>query len=109
MDRKNSLTKYDQMVLEMQESIGLRYFVLAGFLSWLMLAGLLVSPSTYSSVRFHVIDQTGDIARVVVSSLLSIPLLCIALFLCVVATIGLVWLWWKMRRNHIWVSNQIIM
>ena len=109
MGRKTSLTKYDQMVLEMQEGIGLPYSVVAGFLSWLLLAGFLISPSTYSSIRFHVLDQTGDISKVVMSSILSIPLLCIAIFLCAVSAIGLVCLWWKLRRNYIWVNNQIVM
>lgn len=48
MGRKTSLTKYDQMVLEMQEGIGLPYSVVAGYLSWLLLAGFLISPNTYS-------------------------------------------------------------
>ncbi|GJN67152.1 hypothetical protein PLICBS_001176 [Purpureocillium lilacinum] len=105
----NSHTEYDKMILRMDKEIKPYYFGLAGFFSWLLLAGFLVSPTTYSSVRY--IDapkQTGDIGKAVMYAVRNIPLIFIASFACIIAAVGLAWLWTRWHHNHIWVHRYLV-
>ncbi|POR32940.1 Uncharacterized protein TPAR_06837 [Tolypocladium paradoxum] len=84
----HSLSNYDKMILHI-DKIQPYHFGLAGFFSWLLLAGFLVSPSTYASVRYlDAPEKTGDIGKAVVKAMRNIPLIFIASFACLIATIN---------------------
>ncbi|KND88225.1 hypothetical protein TOPH_07129 [Tolypocladium ophioglossoides CBS 100239] len=105
----NSLSEYHKMILHMDEKISPAYFGLAGFFSWLLLAGFLMSPSTYASIRYlDTAEKTGDVGKAVAKAVRNIPLVFIASFACLIATVGLGWLWAKWRRNYVWISRCLI-
>ena len=109
-DYSNSHTEYDKMILRMDKEIKPYYFGLAGFFSWLLLAGFLVSPTTYSSVRYlDAPKQTGDIGKAVMHAVRNIPLIFIASFACIIAAVGLAWLWTRWHHNHIWIHRYLVM
>lgn len=104
----HSLCNYDKMILHM-DKIQPYYFGLAGFFSWLLLAGFLVSPSTYASVRYlDAPEETGDVGKAVMKAVRNIPLIFIASFACLIATVGIGWLWVKWHRNYVWINRYLV-
>lgn len=105
-----SLSRYEQMVLETEKHIPTYYFVLAGFFSWLLLAGFLVSPSTFASVRdMKALDETGYLGRSVKAAIQNFPLFIIAAFGCFIASCGMTALWYIWRHNYVWVCRCLVM
>lgn len=102
------LSQYDRMILEV-DAAHPGYFFLAGVLSWLLLAGFLVSPSTYASIKeSDALDDTGKVGQSLMSAVRNVPLLYIASFACLIATAGLGWLWWRWRHNYVWIKRYVI-
>ncbi|KAK0761668.1 hypothetical protein N5P37_005650 [Trichoderma harzianum] len=97
------------MVLEIDNNIKPYYFILSGFCSWLLLAGFLVSPSTYASVQqSDALDGSGQVAKSIINVVRNVPLIYIASFACLSATIGMAWLWYRFRSNHVWISRYLV-
>ncbi|EHK19874.1 uncharacterized protein TRIVIDRAFT_138653, partial [Trichoderma virens Gv29-8] len=102
-------SRYEEMILEIDHNIKPYYFILSGFCSWLLLAGFLVSPSTYASVQqSDALDNSGKVGESIIHVVRNVPLIYIASFACLSATIGMVWLWYKFRSNHVWTSRYLI-
>ncbi|KAI9146669.1 hypothetical protein HJFPF1_13574 [Paramyrothecium foliicola] len=97
------LSRYDEMILEIDKNISPHYFLTVGFFSWLLLAGFLVSPSTYASVK-----ESSTLDSSVMNAVRNVPLLYIASFACLFATAGLGWLWWRWGHNYVWVNRYVI-
>lgn len=38
----------------------------------------------------------------------SVPLIVVALVACIVATAGIIWLWWRWSMNYIWLNRYIV-
>jgi len=106
---KSKLSRYEEMVLEIDNNIKPYYFILSGFCSWLLLAGFLVSPSTYASVQqSDALDGSGQVAKSIINVVRNVPLIYIASFACLSATIGMAWLWYRFRSNHVWISRYLV-
>ena len=102
------LSKHDEMVLE-NANAPRRDAWGARICSWLLLAGYLVFPSTFASLRSsQVIDDTGRAGKYIVNAVQNVPLLYIASFSCGLATAGLGWLWWKWSHNYVFLISRII-
>lgn len=103
------LSRHDKMILEIDKRIPSCYNILAGFLSWLLLAGFLVSPSAYASMQeSSALQETGQVGRSVMQAVRNVPLLFIASFACLIASAGLAWLWWRWRHNYILINRYVI-
>ncbi|KAH8655737.1 hypothetical protein BX600DRAFT_385525, partial [Xylariales sp. PMI_506] len=77
--------------------------------SWLLLAGYLVFPSTFSSLsNAKILSNTGKAENYIVAAVQNVPLLYIASFCCGIATTGLIWLWIKWSQNYVFLINRII-
>jgi hypothetical protein len=106
---KKGLSRYEEMVLEIDNLINPYYFILAGFFTWLLLAGFLVSPSTYASVQqSNALDRSGAVGKSVISAVRNVPLIYIASFACLGATVGICWLWHRWRFNCVWVRRYVV-
>lgn len=104
------LSKYEEMILEIDNSVQPYYFIFAGFFSWLLLAGFLVSPSTYTSVQqSNAFDKSGAVGKSIISAVRNVPLIYVASFACLGATAGLCWLWYRWSSNHVWTNRYIIL
>lgn len=101
---------YDGMLLEMEHRIPLYYFAAAGFFSWLLLAGYLVSPSTYASMQqSDVFDDAADVAKSLFRVVRNVPALYIASSFCLVAAAGLGYLSYKWWHNPLWIRRNVVL
>ncbi|KAI6044567.1 hypothetical protein EDC04DRAFT_2640980 [Pisolithus marmoratus] len=98
-----SQTRYVEMLLALDDIPNLDK-VLAGFFTWILLAGFILFPGTFASWA----DQPeGTPQREVASIINNVPLLVIAWVCTGVGAAGMLWLWWRRRKNYIWIVNKI--
>lgn len=104
------------MLLE-QDDIPPLHNILAAFFVWLLLAGFLVFPGTFTSIK-ESIDKTeedadwwdDDDARArILRSVRNMPLLVVAAVLCGVAAAGMAVLALRHRANYVWLVNRLLM
>ncbi|KAM3497462.1 hypothetical protein MY10362_009192 [Beauveria mimosiformis] len=89
-------TRYHSMVVQMEQEISLQYGVLAGVFAWLLLAGFLLSPATYTSARYvEALEKAALATKFSIATARNVPVIGLACAACTVATCGLGWLWWK--------------
>ena len=87
----------------------IRYDVYAGCFAWLTLAGYVVLPTTFTSLQnAHGLDKTAG-GKMVKDVSRNIRLLPLASILCSIGIAGTCWLWWKWRRNYIWLMSRIFL
>ncbi|KAK2765843.1 hypothetical protein CKAH01_15523 [Colletotrichum kahawae] len=103
-----AVSRYDQMVLQNDKEIDWWWSLLAKVFSWLLLAGYIVFPFTFASLRrSQVLESMGKVGQTV-SYWVNDCLIALVSVLSGVASIGLAWLWFKWRRNYVWVHLHII-
>ncbi|KAF4486675.1 hypothetical protein CGGC5_v005975 [Colletotrichum fructicola Nara gc5] len=103
-----AISRYDQMVLENDREIDWWWSLLAKAFSWLLLAGYIVFPSTFASLRrSQVLENMGSVGQAV-SDWVNDCLIALASVLSGVASIGLAWLWFRWRANYVWVHQHIV-
>lgn len=104
------LTKYDVLLLDIDQNIHLHYFVSASIFSWLLLAGYLISPSTYASIQqTDVFESAGKATRSVFRVVRNLPLLVIASLGCLIGTAGLAFISYKLWYNCVWVKRYVVL
>lgn len=103
-------TRYMEILLSL-DKIPRIHNILASFFGWLVLAGFVVFPGTFTSIK----DLSGDgqglagEARDILDHVQNIPLLVVAAVCCGIGTIGLLWLVFRWRRNYVWLLNRIFL
>ncbi|KAK4073314.1 hypothetical protein Purlil1_13077 [Purpureocillium lilacinum] len=103
------LSKYDEQILHIDKVIEPWYFIAAGIFTWLLLAGFLMSPSTYASVQeSKALTDTGAVGKSLMTAVRNVPLIYLACFACLIATVGLVILWRKWKSNVVWVNRYLV-
>lgn len=112
-DRQNSVqTRYMNMLLDL-DTIPRMHNIYASFFSWILLAGFVIFPATFTSVSARISDD--NIANnPQVQALLKLStshewLLYIASFSSGIGAAGMVWLWWRWRANFVWLLNRIFL
>ncbi|KAI0117242.1 hypothetical protein F4814DRAFT_415636 [Daldinia grandis] len=83
------------------------YNILARIFHWISLAGLILFPGAFAYFdRISMLQRTvaGRALRRVVR---NIPILYIAGCACVLGGLGIVWLWWTVRHNYIWLISRV--
>ncbi|KAL7918709.1 hypothetical protein ACQKWADRAFT_323545 [Trichoderma austrokoningii] len=108
-------SRYVQMLLH-QDDIPLLHNILAAVFVWLLLAGFLVFPGTFTSLQQSVAKQGHDAhtlgdqaARLIVKSIKNIPLLVIAAIMCGISAFGMLWLAFQHAKNYVWLVNKLFM
>jgi hypothetical protein len=83
--------------------------MLASAFTWVLLAGYIVFPGAFATVREStVLNKIGTAGKVVVR-VANLPLLWVAGFLCGAATVGIIFLWRKNSHNWIWLSDRLFL
>ncbi|KAH0498539.1 hypothetical protein TgHK011_005791 [Trichoderma gracile] len=109
-------SRYVQMLLQ-QDDIPLLHNILASVFVWLLLAGFLVFPGTFTSLQASV-DKQGDdddhtfskeAAKLIVKSIKNIPLLVIAIVMCAISAIGMLVLTMLHAKNYVWIVNKLFL
>ncbi len=110
--RQNSVqTRYMDMLLAM-DTIPRLHNVLSSFFTWILLAGFIIFPGTYTTITKLNNDaqiQGNHTASTILASVKNIPLLVIAGVCTGIGAAGMVWLWWRWRQNYIWLLNKIFL
>lgn len=108
-------SRYVQMLLH-QDDIPLLHNILAGVFVWLLLAGFLVFPGTFTSLQQSVASKGKDAhtlgdqaARLIVRSIKNIPLLVIAAIMCGISAFGMLYLAFRHAKNYVWIVNKLFM
>jgi hypothetical protein len=110
--RQNSVqTRYMDMLLAM-DTIPRLHNLLSSFLTWLLLAGFIIFPGTFTTISN--LDNNAQIqdnhtASTILASVKNIPLLVVAGVCSGVGAAGMIWLWWRWRQNYVWLLNKIFL
>ena len=102
------LTRYSQMVLEANE-IPARDNILAAASLWILLAGYIVLPGTFTSLQNSKSLSNSEAGKVVQRAVQNAPLLGVAGICCVTGVIGICWLWHTWRQNYFWLVNKLFL
>lgn len=103
-------TRYVQMLLGLDEIPRLHNILAAGF-SWILLAGFIVFPGTFTSVQNSAAfkqaanSSSNAVEHQILHEVSHIGLLWVAGSCCVIGAIGLCGLWFRWRENYVWVSS----
>jgi hypothetical protein len=105
-------TRYVQMIMEADE-VPWQYNLLASAAHWVLLAGYLVVPGTFTSLQKSDTVHNGlsdnEAGKLVLNAIQNPPLLALACIFFVVGLIVMGWLYYEYRGNYIWLTNRIFM
>jgi len=86
-----------------------RYTISASLFSWLILAGYLVLPNTFTSLKASKALSGSKGGQILQSTVQNVQLLPLASVLCFIGTVGISWLWYIWRKNYVWLITYIFM
>lgn len=107
-------TRYMEMLLHL-DKIPRLHNIMASVFTWIMLAGFLVIPGTYTEIHTSQTFKNADnpnnsgVAHDIVHSIANIGLLWVSGFLALVGTLGCFYLWFRWRQNYVWLINRIFL
>lgn len=105
-------TCYVRMILE-ADKIPWQHNLLASGAHWVLLAGYLVVPGTFTSLQasatLHNTLSDNEAGEVILNRIQNPPLLALACVLFVVGLTLMGWLYHEYRSNYIWLINRIFM
>jgi hypothetical protein len=80
-------------------------------LQWILLAGFLVFPGTFTSLNNLSDDPNihSAAATDILRKVKHVQLLIVAGVTAGIGAIGMVWLWWRWRVNFVWLLNKIFL
>ncbi|KAH7363985.1 hypothetical protein BKA65DRAFT_490136 [Rhexocercosporidium sp. MPI-PUGE-AT-0058] len=102
-------SRYINMLLHIDE-IPWWHSTLASLFTWLLLAGYVILPGAFTSIRNSRVlsEEAGAAGKAVVKAAQTWPVLTVASVCCVGGASGMCWLWVKWRNNYIWLLRKII-
>ena len=84
--------------------------MLASLFTWLVLAGIVVIPMTFASVRnSHALNEIGKAGNAILGAIQNIPFLWVSGASFTFGVIGLLWLWWENRSSYIWLTDRVFL
>lgn len=103
-------TRYMQMLLDL-DSVPGWHNLLVAISAWLLLAGFVIFPGTFTSIQSIDADDESisDIERWVLKRVRNLPLLVVAGLCCGIGAGGMVAFWIRWRRNYVWLCNRIFL
>ncbi|KAB5554782.1 hypothetical protein GE09DRAFT_1122344 [Coniochaeta sp. 2T2.1] len=102
-------TRYMAMLLSL-DKIPRLHNILAALFGWILLAGFIVLPGTFTSIaklqRDEPVQQVTGVSDVL-NAVQSLPLSVAAAVCCGIGYLGNLWLsiWW--RNNYVWLINRV--
>lgn len=101
--------RYTKMRNELDE-IPIFHNIFAIFFTWLLLAGYIIFPATFTSLKkSSVLSETGVAGQAVLVAVQNTRLLVLASICYITSICGLLYLWWRWRHNYIWLLNRIFL
>lgn len=108
LDDTVSQTPYMVMCTQSHQARN-RYTIGAALFSWLILAGYLVLPNTFTSLQSSKTLSGSKGGQLLQSTVRNVQLLPFAGVLCLIGVAGISRLWYKWRRNYVWLITYIFM
>lgn len=107
--KPSKYSQYINMLLEL-DKIPWWHNLLASLCTWLLLAGYVVLPGAFTSIRNSQVlsEEAGAAGKAVVKAAQTLPVLIVALICCAIGVSGMAWLWCRWGRNYVWLLNKII-
>jgi hypothetical protein len=107
--KPSKYSRYMNMLLQLKQ-IPWWHNVLASLCTWLLLAGYVVLPGAFTSIRNSRVlsEEAGAAGKAVVKAAQTWPVLLVASICCAVGASGMCWLWYRWKKNYIWLLNKII-
>ncbi|KAK7052271.1 hypothetical protein R3P38DRAFT_3306060 [Favolaschia claudopus] len=96
-------TRYMNMLLAL-DGIPRVYNMLAAFFTWILLAGFVLLPGTFTNLQNA---GSTENEKAFVDAIQRVPLFVIAFVCSGIGVLGMLWLWWRWSRNYIWLNNRI--
>lgn len=81
----------------------------AVFSLWILLAGFVVFPATFSSLQDSSSLSSSTPGKVVQHAIRNVPLLVSAIVCFVLGAVGICWLWRKRQREYIWLMDRLFL
>ncbi|KAI9511996.1 hypothetical protein F5148DRAFT_1166735 [Russula earlei] len=94
--------KYAEMVFE---NVPRLHHLLAWLFTWMLLAGFVVLPSTFST--FERVPASSGGFEEVQNVIRNLPVLIVAYACCGIGVIGMCLLWFRWSHNYVWLLNSI--
>jgi len=114
MPANGSQTKYMEMLLSL-DKIPQLHNILCSCFTWILLAGFVVIPGSFTSLKKLEAKTNGEIipgspaANAILSSVAETSVTAIG-FVCMgIGTTGAMWLGWRWRKNYVWLLNKLYM
>lgn len=107
-------TRYMEMLLHLDQ-IPRLHNILSSAFTWILLAGFLVVPGTFTSFKNSQAfkeadsDESNAVAHAIVRSIANIGLLWVSGAFCIIGGLGCIWLWFCWRQNYVWLLNRIFL
>jgi hypothetical protein len=107
-------TRYMEMLLHL-DKIPRLHNILASAFTWILLASFLVVPGTFTTFKTSQAFKDADnadksgVAYDIVHSIANIGLLWVSGFLALVGSVGCFYLWFRWRKNYVWLINKIFL
>ena len=107
-------TRYMEMLLHLDQ-IPKLHNILASVFTWILLAGFLVIPGTFTSFKNSAAFKDADgndsnkIAHAIVHGMANVGLAWVSGAFCAIGGLGCLFLWFRWRQNYVWLLNRIFL
>lgn len=110
LNRQNSVqTRYMSMLLAL-DTIPRVHNILISFFTWLLLAGFIIFPGTFTSLSTTLSsDTSSSFTSSILHSVKNIQLLITGGVCSGVGALGMIYLWYRWRTNYVWLLNRIFL
>lgn len=99
-----------QMLLDL-DSVPRWHNILVAICAWLLLAGFVIFPGTFTSIQSIDEQDTGfnNIERWILTQVKNLPLLVVAGVCCGLGAFGMICFWIRWRNNYVWICNRVFL
>ncbi|KIJ10269.1 hypothetical protein PAXINDRAFT_86323 [Paxillus involutus ATCC 200175] len=97
-------TKYVDMLMKF-DNISYWWDIAAIVVNWLLLAGFVMFPGTFTSWETSDLDTVVALANIIQ----QLPLYVVAWACTGIGGVGMLFLWWKWRKNYFWLKSSIFL
>jgi hypothetical protein len=105
-------TRYMDMLLSL-DTIPRLHNIAASFFTWILLAGYVIFPGTFTTLQKSTKVQNAakddEGARILLRSIRNAPLLWVAGACCIIGAGGMILLWYRWRKNYVWIINKVFL